>query len=98
MSEKAVVPTEVVCEAQADGRAAPSPLLAPLKYEALAHYRQSMRQFASLYAALPVSTQATCPTCRKVVPATFLREGTQVVLAYACPSCAPRREVHHDAI
>ncbi len=64
----------------------------------LSQYRESMRRFSAQYASLPVKFQATCPTCRKVVPAVFDREGEQVVLTYACPQCGPRKEVHHDAI
>ena len=37
----------------------------------LTAFRHSMRRFVDVYASLPVQTQATCPTCRRVVPATF---------------------------
>jgi 7,8-dihydro-6-hydroxymethylpterin dimethyltransferase len=57
-----------------------------------------MRRFVESYAALPVETSATCPTCGKVVPAVFDRVGEQIVLAFDCPDCGPARQVHHDAI
>ncbi len=64
----------------------------------LERFRRSMRRFASAQASLPVRTQATCPRCRKVVPATFDRIGRQVVLTYHCPGCGESREVHADTI
>jgi uncharacterized radical SAM superfamily Fe-S cluster-containing enzyme len=57
-----------------------------------------MRRFRDAYAELPVATQATCPTCRDVVPAAFDRVGEQVVLTYRCGSCGPAREVHADIL
>jgi len=66
--------------------------------EDLEGFRQSMRRFAGAYAALPVQTQATCPTCRDVVPAVFDRIGEQVVLTWDCPACGTAREVHADTI
>jgi hypothetical protein len=64
----------------------------------LVRYRHEMRRFVSGYANLPVATQATCPVCRDVVPATFERIGSQVVLTYGCRRCGPRQDVHADAI
>ena len=64
----------------------------------MAQYRLRMRRFTAAYAALPVRTRATCPTCRQVVDAEFDRCGQQIVLTYACGTCPPRREVHDDAI
>ncbi|KPK82507.1 MAG: hypothetical protein AMJ81_09755, partial [Phycisphaerae bacterium SM23_33] len=61
-------------------------------------FRRSMRRFAEHYSALPVKTQATCPVCRRVVPAVFERCGRQVVLTYHCGGCGRPREVHADAI
>jgi uncharacterized radical SAM superfamily Fe-S cluster-containing enzyme len=61
-------------------------------------YKERMRRFSATYAALPVGTQATCPTCGKVVPAVFARAGQRVVLNYQCPACGPATEVHADAI
>jgi len=64
----------------------------------LARFRRSMRRLAATYASLPVSTSATCPTCRQVVAAVFDRLGDQVVLTYDCGRCGPRSEAHHDRI
>ncbi len=64
----------------------------------LERYKQRMRRFAQVFASLPVSTQATCPDCGKVVDASFQRARGQIVLTYHCPSCPPRSEVHADAI
>ncbi|MFA6132864.1 MAG: radical SAM protein [Phycisphaerae bacterium] len=75
------------------GEAAQADAWAPLQ-----EFRQSMRRVADSFAALPVETQATCPTCRKVVPALFERVGPQVVLSFRCPHCPPARQVHHDAL
>ena len=61
-------------------------------------YRREMRRFTDSYANLPVGTQATCPTCRRLVPGRFERIGRQIVLTYGCAACGPRREVHHDTI
>ena len=61
-------------------------------------FRARMRRFAESFGSLPVATQATCPACRKVVPATFERPGEQVVLRIDCPACGTERQVHHDAI
>ena len=61
-------------------------------------FRRQMRRFAGTYAKLPAATQASCPVCRKVVPAVFDRAGRQIVLTYDCPGCGRRREVHEDAI
>jgi len=61
-------------------------------------FRRRMRRFTGRYESLPVATQATCPTCRRVVGAAFERVGRQVVLTYRCDACGPLREVHHDAI
>ncbi len=66
--------------------------------QTLADYQQSMRRFAAGYAALPVSTQATCPKCRRVAPAVFEQAGRQVVLRFDCGACGPTSQVHHDAI
>lgn len=60
--------------------------------------RQQLRRFSGHYAALPVETQATCPACRKLVPARFDRLGRQIVLSFLCGDCGTRRQVHHDAI
>lgn len=61
-------------------------------------FRSRMRQFAETFGSLPVATQATCPACRQVVPATFERTAQQVVLRIDCPACGSERQVHHDAI
>lgn len=61
-------------------------------------FKASMRRFAERFAELPVATQATCPACGQVVPASFERVGRQVVLTFNCAACGPRRQVHHDAI
>jgi len=66
--------------------------------EDLEAFRESMRRFVGAYAALPVQTRATCPTCRQVVGAVFERIGRQVVLTYECPACGRSREVHADTI
>ncbi|MCJ7545197.1 MAG: hypothetical protein MUP47_11680, partial [Phycisphaerae bacterium] len=47
-------------------------------WKPLAELRQSIGRFAHTYAALPVDTQATCPTCQRVVPARFGRAGRQI--------------------
>jgi len=57
-----------------------------------------MRRFVKSFSVLPVETQATCPTCRRVVAARFCKHGSQVVLEYNCPRCGQRREVHFDGI
>jgi uncharacterized radical SAM superfamily Fe-S cluster-containing enzyme len=59
---------------------------------------QAYKRLAHTYASLPVETQATCPACRRVVPAVFDRVGEQIVLAYDCGTCGRPREAHHDAI
>ncbi|MGB2819894.1 MAG: radical SAM protein [Phycisphaerae bacterium] len=61
-------------------------------------FRERMRRFASTYASLPVETQATCPTCRRVVGAVFDRIGEQIVLTLHCRRCGETSQVHHDAI
>ena len=61
-------------------------------------FKRNMRRFAGAWAELPVATRATCPACGSVVDATFDRAGEQIVLTYDCPTCGPRREVHHDRI
>ena len=60
--------------------------------------KQSMRRFAGRWRSLPVDFPATCPTCRRVVPARFDIAAEKVVLTYDCDRCGRRREVHHDAI
>ena len=64
----------------------------------LDRHREGMRRFAGDNAALPMATQATCPTCSTVVPSAFERRGEQVVLTFRCPRCGPASQVHHDAI
>ena len=64
----------------------------------LAAHRKQMRRLAGTYARLPYATEATCPFCRQVVPATFDRQDGQVVLTYHCPDGPAYREVHHDRI
>jgi len=64
----------------------------------LTELRRSMRRFADTYAELPVDTQATCPACGQVVPATFERRGRQVVLNFHCDRCGECPQVHHDRI
>jgi hypothetical protein len=78
----------------------------------LESFRSGIRRFAGTFAALPVETEATCPRCRRVVPATFERveegrapgktcaaeAGRPVVLRFDCPACGSQRQVHHDAI
>jgi len=64
----------------------------------LEQYKVSMRRFKDVYRNLPVDVQATCPKCRKVVPATFERNASQVVLVYHCEACGPYKEVHFDGI
>ena len=61
-------------------------------------FKRSMRRFAAGWAELPVAMQATCPSCGRVVGATFDRIGRQIVLTCDCPRCGTRREVHHDRI
>jgi len=88
-----MVGTETTGDGQA-GRAA-CPAAAP----GLTAFRESMRRFADLFAGLPVETRATCPTCRRVVPATFdLHQGRQVTLTFHCDDCGQRVEAHDDAI
>lgn len=70
-------------------------------------YRTAMRRFSDSH-HLPLKTQATCPTCRQVVPATFLQHSVtgvsvsqaspQIILEFNCPSCGRSRQVHHDCI
>ncbi len=66
--------------------------------EEFATFRDSMRRFAGDSATLPLATQATCPTCHQVVPATFDQMGEQIVLTFHCSACGEARQVHHDAI
>ncbi len=61
-------------------------------------HRRRMRRFEAHFAKLPLETQATCPSCRKVVAAVFDRCGEQIVLTFNCADCGQRRQVHHDAI
>ena len=61
-------------------------------------HRRRMRRFEAHFAKLPLETQATCPSCRKVVAAVFDRCGEQIVLTLNCADCGQRRQVHHDAI
>ena len=66
--------------------------------DSIADHRLAIRRFENFFADLPVETRATCPSCRKVVPARFVRAGKQVVLEFDCDRCGPRKQVHHDAI
>ena len=66
--------------------------------DAVAQYKSDMRRFCAQHSALPLTTQATCPLCHKVVSAHFDKVGHQVVLTFDCPTCGQRREVHHDNI
>ena len=61
-------------------------------------FSKSMRRFADRWSSLPIQTKATCPKCRRVVPATFDRCGEQIVLSFNCDQCGQVREVHADAI
>ena len=61
-------------------------------------FKESLRRFAERFSELPVTMQATCPSCRQVVPAVFERLGRQVVLTFQCEPCQQPRQVHHDAI
>ncbi|MCD6303708.1 MAG: radical SAM protein [Planctomycetes bacterium] len=70
----------------------------PAGDEDIHDFQRRMRRFTDLYARLPVETSATCPTCRRVVPAVFSRRGGKVVLTFNCPRCGSRSQVHHDAI
>ncbi len=67
-------------------------------WAALREHRRRMRRFADRFRELPLSTQATCPRCRRVRPATFEQLGEQVVLRFECPSCDVPPIVHQDAI
>ena len=60
--------------------------------------RQAIARFDGYYATLPVTIQATCPSCGQVVPAEFDSQGGRVVLTYRCPACPPCQEAHADAI
>ena len=66
--------------------------------ESVGRHKQQMRRFADRFAALPVATQATCPTCQALVDAAFERAGEHVVLTFQCGRCGPQRQHHHDAI
>jgi hypothetical protein len=66
--------------------------------EGVARFKDEMRRFADVFARLPVQTQATCPSCRKVVAATFERVEGRVVLTFHCNACGEQRQVHHDAV
>lgn len=67
----------------------------------LQRHRQAMMHYASMNAALPYQTQATCPVCRQVTPARFewadARHG-QIVLRTQCPTCGPQQDVHADTV
>jgi len=89
---------ERVAEGQAARQAADARADRPAALDDVGRFRQSMRRYASRYASVPVETQATCPTCRRVVDATFERLGKQIVLTFHCATCGERRQVHHDAI
>ena len=79
-------------------RRGPAPVPADGAAESLTAYKRRMRRFAAGNARLPFATRATCPTCRRVAPATFARAGEQVVLTFHCGRCGEARQVHHDAI
>jgi len=64
----------------------------------LLRHKRSIRRFAAAHASLPAKMQATCPKCRKVVPAVFERAGGQIVLTFKCEACGRPRQVHFDAI
>jgi 7,8-dihydro-6-hydroxymethylpterin dimethyltransferase len=64
----------------------------------LAAYRQEMRRFVEDFREPPVQTRATCPGCDAVVPATFHREGSQIVLRFHCERCDHPAVVHHDTL
>ena len=85
-------------ESASGNRSSPPGAAAGTGADRLRVFKASMRRLAKAYASLPVRTQATCPTCRCVVPAVFDRAGRQIVLTYHCPRCGQRREAHHDAI
>jgi uncharacterized radical SAM superfamily Fe-S cluster-containing enzyme len=70
----------------------------PVAVDLLETHRRAIRRFAASYAALPVAARATCPACRKVVPAQFAKSGQQVVLTFHCPDCGDQAQVHADAI
>ncbi|MCD4824208.1 MAG: radical SAM protein [Phycisphaerae bacterium] len=61
-------------------------------------FRLEIRRFAKDFADLPVETKATCPGCREVRHARFIRSGQQVLLEFDCPACDNPSVVHHDAI
>ncbi len=88
-----------LCERSTDLPSRPAAAAAPSEPGGdVASLREAVRRFADRYARLPVDFGATCPTCRRVVPAVFDRAGEQIVLTYHCDRCGRRREVHHDAI
>ena len=85
--------TETAISGDTDGRAEHRPA------EGVSRLRQAVRRFARTVAELPVQTRATCPTCRKVVPATFDRNPAgQILLTFHCPGCGEYAEVHEDRI
>ena len=64
----------------------------------LAAFKLGMRRFKKDFARLPFDTQATCPGCGRVVPATFAATAGGVAVTFHCSACGRPREFHHDAI
>jgi len=60
--------------------------------------KQSMRDGDPALTALPLATQATCPSCRQVVATTFERLGRQLVAVFDCGRCGRQQQAHHDAV
>lgn len=60
--------------------------------------RQSMRRFDERFAALPFASQATCPRCGRLCPATYDKADGGVLVRFACGACGPSGHFHHDAL
>ncbi len=94
MIERAVdadQPCQACGESRGPGQVRPSD-------DSMEDHRRSIRRFEAHFAKLPLETQATCPSCGKIVTAVFDRNGEQIILTFNCPDCGQRRQVHHDAI
>jgi 7,8-dihydro-6-hydroxymethylpterin dimethyltransferase len=75
----------------AAGRAGPA--CSPME-----QFKLGMRRFRDNFRELPFDTRATCPTCGKVVDATFAKTYGGVAVTFHCRACGSRRHFHHDAI
>ena len=64
----------------------------------LEEFKRSLRGADPACPGLPFAAQATCPSCRQVMPTTFELLRRQLVATFDCARCGLARQVHHDAV